>query len=143
MFPLISERFAGGKKYKHLLVYGILGTLFISLSINAFYFMFPVFTLQFFSGFGKSAYLSGASFVGILGFYYVIFSLCNSLMSYFLSIHKTIVASALPTASALLQILLISRFHNDPWQIIASSIVCVLLLLIAFLVYLFFYDREH
>jgi len=142
MFPLISERSAGGKRYKHLLLYGLLGTAFISLSINAFYFLFPVFTLQFFSGFGKSAYLLGASFVGILGFYYVIFSLCNSLISYFLSVHKTLVASAFPTAAALMQILLIGRFHEDPWQIIISSIVCVFLLLTAFLVYLVFYDRE-
>lgn len=143
MFPLVSERYAGGRKYKHLLFYMLLMTLVISLSINAFYFVFPVFTLQFFSGFGKSAYISGASFIGILGFYYVIFSLCNGLTSYFLSVHKTLAASVFPTVSAVLQILLITNFHRDPWQIIVSSIVSSALLLVAFLVYLFFYDRER
>lgn len=143
MFPLVSGRFAGGQRYKHLLFYGLLATLAVSTAINAFYFVFPQFTLQFFSGFGKSAYLAGSSYIGVLGFYYVIFSLCNGLTSYFLSIHKTVAASVFPTAAALLQILLLSQFHESLWQIIFSSIACVLLLLTAFLVYLFFYDRKR
>lgn len=143
MFPLVSERLSAGRKYKHLFFYSLLMTLVISSSIAIFYFAFPQFTLKFFSGFGKSAYLDGASFIGFIGFYYVVFSLCNTLASFFLSIHKTIVASALPTGAAILQIVLISQFHSNVWQIIGSSVVSSVLLLCAFLVYLFFYDRKH
>jgi O-antigen/teichoic acid export membrane protein len=143
MFPLVSERLSAGRRYKHLFFYSLVMTLVISLSIATFYSAFPRVTLMFFSGFGKSAYLSGAQFVGVIGFYYVIFSLCNNLTSFFLSIHKTFVASVLPTTAAVLQIILISRFHATVWEVLGSSLISSIFLLGAFLLYLSFYDRER
>lgn len=142
MFPVVSQRQASGQKYKHLLFYSLAIIFLVSLVIDSFYFVFPQFTLRFFTGFAKTDYPLGAAYVGLLGFYYLIFSLCNSLNSYFLSIHKTLIAALAPSSLAILQIILITRFHANFWQVIESSIVCGLLLLGFYLVYLFSYDHK-
>lgn len=143
MFPLVSERQAGGRKYKHLLYYSLLLIFIVSMFINAFYFLFPKFTISFFTGFGKTDYHLGSAYVGFLGLYYVFFSLSNSLTIYFLSVQKTLVASIPPALIALLQIALISQFHQNYLQVIFSSIICAALLLSFYLLYLFFYDRQN
>lgn len=140
MFPIVSERAAGGRRYKHLLYGVLLITLVISLSINAVYFLLPRFVVQLFSAFSHAAF-GAAPYILWLGFYYLLYSLCNVLINYYLSLHKTLVASALPVGAALLQIILILNFHRNFLEVIYSSMISATLLLGGFLLYFFFYER--
>ena len=135
MFPMVSERQASGQKYKHLFYYVLLSVFLISSLLSAFYFAFPVFTLNFFSGFGRSDYLAGAPFVGFLGLYYLFFSVANSLVIYFLSTHQTLVAAGFPMAAALLQIIFLGLFHQSLIQVVMVSLAVVVLLNGSLLVY--------
>ncbi|MCL5004248.1 MAG: oligosaccharide flippase family protein [Patescibacteria group bacterium] len=143
MFPLVSERASGGRKHSHLLYYVLFITLIISSAITTFYFVFPSLTIYFFSGFSRSAYLEGSSIVGYLGFYYLLYSLANVLILYYLSLHRTLISAILPFISALMQLWLISRFHASFTQVIFSSIFSVLFLLVSLLLYFLFNERRN
>lgn len=142
MFPLVSERAAGGRRYKHLLWGVFLVTVFISLGIGTFYFIFPKFTLWLFSGFSPS-YAAASPYLALLGFYYLFYSLSNVLVNYYLSLHKTLVTGMLTAGGALLQILLISQFHQNFFEVIVASLVSVALLLSLLLLYFFLNERRQ
>lgn len=141
MFPIVSERAAGGRRYQHLL-YGVFSlTLLISLFINGIYLWLPHLVVQIFSAFSPSAF-AASPYIIFLGVYYLLYSLCNVLVNYYLSLHQTLVASVLPLAAALLQIVLISSFHQSFMTVIFSSLITVSLLLLSLLLYFFFNGRR-
>lgn len=141
MFPLVSERAAGGRRYKHLLWGVFFVTILISLGISAFYFIFPKFTLWLFAGFSQS-YASASLYLGLLGFYYLFYSLVNVLVNYYLSLHRTWVTGALTAGGASLQILLISQFHRSFFEVIGVSLASIVLLLIVLLLYFLINERS-
>lgn len=140
MFPVVSERQAGGRRHDHILVYVLIVVAVVSLAIDAFYFLFSDFTIRFFSGFGKSSYLEAGRYVGLLGLYYAVFSLASLLINYFLSLRRLWPAVIWPALAALLQIVLIRFFHADVTTVIRLSLVVGVCLLS---VDLFYFWRQR
>jgi len=136
MFPLIAERYSSKKSYYRYLFYSISLVTLASLSVTIFYFLFPEFSVNFF--FGKK-FLEAVPYLGFFGIFITLYSVCNILVSFFLSVHKTKVAIFL-IAAALLQWLLISLFHSNFWEVIGASVTTLALLTITLLLYLLLDD---
>jgi O-antigen/teichoic acid export membrane protein len=136
MFPLIAERHSSKKSYYPYLFYSIALVTLASLFVTIFYFIFPEFSVNFF--FGKK-FLEATPYLGFFGIFITLYSICNILVSFFLSVHKTKVAIFL-IAAALLQWLLISLFHSNFWEVIGGSVATLALLTIALLLYLLLDD---
>lgn len=132
MFPLIAERYSSKKSYYHYLFYSISLVTLASLSVTVFYFLFPEFSVNFF--FGKR-FIGATPYLGFFGIFITLYSICNILVSFFLSVHKTKVAIFLIAAAAL-QWLLISLFHSNFWEVIGASVVTSALLTLTLLLYL-------
>lgn len=134
MFPLVIKRFNKGENV-HGLFYLALGLVFFSsLSMSLFYFIFPKFVISFFLG-GKG-YLQISPFLALFGINITLFSVVNVFSTFFLSLKKTSISYIIALA-ALLQIIFISLFHKNFFQIICISIILSLLLLITLLIYYF------
>lgn len=138
LFPLISERHAGGKNYRNLLFIGILLTLAISIIIVLIYYLAPKVMIGLLFG---QEYLSIVPFLGTFGVFIAIYSLCTIISNFYLSIHKTI-ASFFVLASGILQIILILVFHQNLLQVIHVSVFTTTLLLISLIAYYPFATKE-
>lgn len=128
MFPLIIKRHALGKNFNNLFYLAILLVLLPSFSIMVFYFFFPGFVVNLFLG-GKN-YLQIVPYIGLIGFFITIFNILNVCVNFFLSLKKTNIAWVV-AVGAIMQIILISLFHQSFYQIIGISIFTTLLVLIA------------
>jgi len=125
MFPLIVKRKALGKKFSSLFYLSLLLVILPSFSITAFYFLFPKFVISLFLG--RSSYLALVPYLGLFGIYLTVFSLINVCVNFFLSLNKTKIAPLILLA-AVLQIILISLFHANFFQVIGASLtVCTVL----------------
>lgn len=125
MFPLVSERFENGKSYQNFFKQSFLIVGGVSLFITALYFSFPKSVINLLYG---SVYLTAAPLLGIFAVFIALYSECNLLVNFFLSIRKTRLV-VLPALAALLQFFLIRFFHQSLAQVIWVSIgVCALLL---------------
>jgi len=134
MFPLLVKRHAKGVEFKNLFYLALALVTIPSLAIAAFYFLFPVFTINLFLG-GRE-YLYVIPYLGIFGLYLTVFSLVNVCVNFFLSLNKTNVSIFVISAAAL-QVILIYIFHANFYQVIYSSVFALIALLLA-LLYLFF-----
>lgn len=132
MFPLISDRLARDERYLHLFLGSLALVVLAVVSITAFYYLFPEFTVRLFFG---SQYLAGARYLGRFGVFLSLYSLCNIFASFYLSIYKTRIAS-LPLLFGLLQIVLIWLYHGSFLQVLNVATAIVLALLICFVIYL-------
>jgi O-antigen/teichoic acid export membrane protein len=133
MFPLLIKRYTAGKNFNSLFYLALFLVLIPSLSITAFYFIYPQFVINLFFS-GKTAYLSIVHYAGLFGIFLTLFSVINVCVNFFLSLNKTRIAPLVVAASAL-QIILISLFHQNFYQVIADSITASSLLIGALLVY--------
>ena len=132
MFPLVSERFENGKNYQNLFRQSFLIIGGVSLLVIAIYFSFPKLMINLLYG---SVYLTAAPLLGIFAVFIALYSECNLLVNFFLSIRKTWLV-VLPVLAALLQIVLIWFFHQSLFQVILISMgVCALLLVSLLLLY--------
>lgn len=131
MFPLISEKYEKGKKYRHILNQSFLIVTGISFSLIFIYFTVPKLVISLLYG---QEYTRATSLLGIFAIFIGLYSLTNLLVNYFLSIGK-VKLSLLPLAAAGLQILLIFLIHQNLRQIIVVSIFVSALLLTALLLY--------
>lgn len=131
MFPIIAERHASKRRYYHYLLLSLLLVGAASLTITIFYFLFPQFAINFFFG---QRYLEAAPFLGFFGVFIALYSFCNVLVSFFLSIHEMKVAYLLLLASLAQAALIILR-HGDFNQVIGSSVTILALLTLVLLLY--------
>lgn len=132
MFPLIVQKHTKQEKYHDIFLLSIFLVFAASISIAAFYFIFPEFSIKFFLK--KDEYLSAAPLIGIFGIFITIYSLASIFVTYFLSIKKTNVFVFVLLA-AILQAFLIVIFHQSFIQIILISMFVAGLLLILLLLY--------
>jgi O-antigen/teichoic acid export membrane protein len=133
MFPLLVKRHASNKSFSNLFYLSLAMVFLPGIAITAFYFAFPDFVINLFLGGRK--YLFDAPYLGIFGIYLTIFSLVNVCVNFFLSLNKTNI-SLFVVLGAIIQIILIYIFHSDFYQVIASSLFALILLLVV-LLYLF------
>ncbi len=133
MFPLVTQKHTRKENYMGVFILSILIVVLPSLAITFFYFLFPTFSILFFT---KKEYLFGASYIGFFGIFVSIYSLVSILVNFFLSIKKTKIFIPI-IICALLQVVLISVWHDVIFHVIVSSFFVTGLLLIFLLIYYF------
>jgi O-antigen/teichoic acid export membrane protein len=134
LFPLLVKRHALGATYKRLFYLALFLVFVPSLGLSLFYIMFPHFVINLFLG-GRE-YLEIANLLGIFGLYIMLVSLISVCVNFFLSFNQTRVW-LLVIPFSVLQIILISIFHNSFYQVIYLSIMVSFGLLISLLLYYF------
>jgi len=132
MFPLVSERFENGVKYRHFLNQSFLIVGGVSFLITIIYFLFPSLMIKILYG---ESYLKASFYLGIFAVFISFYSLSNLLVNFFLSIRKTQVAGICLLA-AFLQIILISFFHQSLLEVIKISLIISVLLFLSLVVFL-------
>ena len=131
MFPMISERHANNKKYRHLFGLSFILVFIASLGISLIYFFFPELMVDTLYG---GEYLSVAPYLILFAIFLSFYSFSYLFVNFFLSIGKTR-AVILPVMAALAQAIFIFLFHQNLTQIILVSISVLILLFFALLVY--------
>jgi len=132
MFPLIVQKHAKGESYINTFRLSIGLVLIPSLLLTLFYYFFPDFSILFFLK--RREYLSIAPYLSMFGLYITFYNVVTLFANFYLSIKKTRIYLPVLVA-AILQIALITIYHQTFLQIITISFVLILLLTIGFLVY--------
>ena len=130
MFPLISERVANNKPYKKILNFAILLTVLGGVGLSAIYFLFPRLVIDFFFG---SAFYAASKYLGYFGLLLTLYSLCNLLTQFLLSVEKRKVW-LLNLAGALIQAGGIFFFHASIKQILSVSLFSMSVLFVLLLI---------
>lgn len=132
MFPLIVQKHTRSENYHNIFKLSLLIVLIPSIAITTFYFIFPEFTIRFFTK--REEYVAASSYLGIFGIFITMYSLLSIVTNFYLSIKKTKVFIPI-IIGALSQIILIWIFHQSFLQIIIISLITVSLLLFLLLLY--------
>jgi O-antigen/teichoic acid export membrane protein len=139
MFPLVVQKYEKKEDYSGIFKLSLILVLVPSVMLTTFYFLFPEFTVEFFSK--KKESLVVAPYLGYFGIFTTIYSLVSVLVNYFLSINKTKIF--IPTCiGAIMQAVLIWFFHQTFIQIIVISTMSVSLLLFVLLLYYWMLSRD-
>lgn len=131
MFPLIAERHTAERDYRHLLYFSLLLIALCSFPIVIFYYLFPQFSMSFFFG---NKYISAAPYLWLFGLFITLYSLCNALVNFFLSIKRTM-AALLPFIASVAQLIALNIWHRDFLQVITISTTLTAFLLLSLLLY--------
>lgn len=124
MFPVVAGRNAKGEKYHKVFWLSFIATLFISLAIVVFYYLFPNLAIGILYG---KAYLSAKTSLVRMGLFIFIYTMSVLLVNFSLSLGKTKVI-VFPLFAAICQVVFIWIFHNSIIQVIqVSTIVCSLM----------------
>lgn len=134
MFPIVARRHSRGEDYKTVFIYSALATLFLSVAVLLIYWLFPSLVI---TALYNSSYLEAKNLLVFFGLFMSLFTFVTLLINYSLSLGKTKVVF-LPLLAALMQIIIISIFHQSLFSVIAVSVVVITLLLISLLIYLSF-----
>jgi O-antigen/teichoic acid export membrane protein len=132
LFPQVNELHIKKQDHKKLLLRAIGIVLLLTLCITLFYFLFPVFILKVI-GFYKS-YSIISSYIGWFGLAMSIFSLAYVISFYNLSINRTKFVYILGFF-VLLEIILISLYHNSIIEIIRILLTLLSFLLLSMVIY--------
>lgn len=124
MFPMVSERYANGKKFSGLFNLSFALVFFISFGVGLIYFLFPELMVN--ALYGKE-YLPAAPYLVFFAVFLGFYSFSYLFINFFLSIRKTKIV-ILPSLIAFLQIVLIWFLHTTLIQIIGVSIAVTTLL---------------
>lgn len=139
MFPLISEYKAKNQNYRKIFWQSLGIVAMISIGMSAVYFIAPKIVILMLYG---ADYLKAVPFLGLFAIFLSLYSLVNIFVSYYISINKSGLA-LLTLPAAVLQVFLIIFFHQDISQIAGVSIAVLGLLVLFFIWYHFFYEKEN
>lgn len=139
-FPLFAQKMEKKENLSGMLILSLLLIGIPSLIISVIYFLFPKFIIQIFLP--AQPIFSIAPLLGIFSLFIVLFSISYVLNNFYLSIGKTNVF-IFTVACSLLEILVITLFHNNLYQIIYGLIGVSLLLMICLLFYYPFAIKEQ
>lgn len=132
MFPIIVRKHSKQENFSNTLKLSLLFVLIPSVLLTVLYFVFPNFAILFFLK--KVEYLAIAPYLGFFGIYISLYCILYLMATFYLSIKKTNIYLPI-LIGAVLQIALIYNFHDSFQQIITSSFVLILLLVVGFLLY--------
>src|SRR6185437_1236510 len=132
MFPIIVQKHTKGVNYSNTFKLAISMMLIPSILLTLFFSFFPKFSILFFLK--RADYLSVAPLLGIFSLYITFYCVLYLFANFYLSIKKTIIYFPI-LIGAILQIALITLYHQSFIQIITISFVLVFLLVIGFLIY--------
>ncbi|MEK7502040.1 MAG: oligosaccharide flippase family protein [Patescibacteria group bacterium] len=134
MFPLLIKRHSTGQNFNSLFYLALFLVTIPSIFIVAFYYVFPLISINFFLG-GRE-YAKVSPYLGTYGLFIMVFNILNVFVNFFLSIKKTKIAFVVG-AGALAQMILISLFHKTFFQVINVSLSASLVVLIVlFILYI-------
>ena len=131
MFPVVSQRFSQRKGYGQIFSLSLVLVGLISGVILLFYSLWPKFTVSLLFG---PAYSQVANFLASFGVFMFLFSLASVFVTFYLAIERWITVWFVILA-AILQIILISFFHQTIEQVITVSIISSAILLFWLVVY--------
>lgn len=134
MFPLVSKRSSKGENYKKVLIYSFAATMLFAISICFVYWLTPNFAINLLFG---SSYLESSKLLIWFGIFITLFTLSSLLINFGISLGKNKIV-IFPAISAILQIILVSFFHQTIFTVIIISIGVTALLLLTLLIYLCF-----
>jgi O-antigen/teichoic acid export membrane protein len=135
MFPIIVRQYANNENYMRTFQMSLALVLLISISISAFYGLFPEFAISLILK--KKEFLQIAPYLGFFGAYITMYAVLYLMATFYLSIKQTKVYIPI-IICAILQIILLTFFHHSFFQIIMISFILVMLLVIGFLIYYFY-----
>lgn len=138
MFPLIAEKYSKGEKYTNMFWQSFTLIVMVSGAVSVIYYLFPETMIGLL--FGKE-YLWSAKYLGVFSLFISIYSLCSLFLNYFLSTSKT-KPVFVSLFFALVQIIMISFFHDTIGEIIKSNVLSVSLLLLSLLVIYYFDGKK-
>jgi O-antigen/teichoic acid export membrane protein len=137
MFPMAADAHSSLNHPAKILKKAIYLTVLIGLAIVFFYFFIPDFIIKILIG---SKFLLIGKYLGWFGLSMFLYSLVTLFSTYFLSVGK-IKGAYLVGVGALLQIIFISVFHSNLWQIICimnGVMLLILLLLISYFIRIYY-----
>jgi O-antigen/teichoic acid export membrane protein len=132
MFPLIVRKHSRNEDFNNTFKLSLFLVFLPSVILTLFYYLFPKFSILFFLK--KDEYLAAIPYLGLFGIFISLYCLLFIIANFYLSIKKTIISLPI-IIGAILQIILISIYHEDYQQIIAISIIITFLLVVGLLVY--------
>lgn len=134
MFPIVARRQSKGENYKRIFIYSFIATILLSIAVLFIYWIFPSFVI---TSLYNSSYLEAKNLLFWFGLFMSLFTFSSLLINYSLSLGRTKVV-LLPLLASLIQISVISVFHQSLFQVITGSILVIALLFVSLLIYLSF-----
>jgi O-antigen/teichoic acid export membrane protein len=138
MFPIIVRQHTNKENFRHTFKISLILVFVPSILITIVYTLFPEFAITFILK--KKEFLQMTPYLGFFGLYITLYSLVYLMATFFLSIKLTKVYIPV-VIFAVLQIILLSLYHQSFLQIISISFTLILLLVIGFLLYYFYKFR--
>lgn len=132
MFPLVVQQYAKKEKFTTTFLLSLFLIFLSSVAITIFYTLFPKFSVLFFLN--KREYFAIIPYLTFFSIFITIYSLVSIIASFYLSIKKTKIAIPVIIA-AILQVVLITLFHQNIRQVITISFGLSSFLLLCLLIY--------
>jgi len=139
MFPLISEKHSNGGNYKKIFKLSFLSVFLMAVFVGGIYLLFPQLMVQLLFG---SRYFPVIPHLKIFVFIFLFFSLSFLMVNYFLSIKK-VKAVGFYLLSAAMQVVFISLFHRDLFQLAIVSLAVMIVLFISLVLYYFINEKKE
>lgn len=130
MFPLVTQRFVAANSSRKIIILSGFSVIAVGLILLIIYAASPQLVIGYTVG---KAYLEGSSNLWLFGLFFCVVSTATWLMHVFLARQITLVAYLAP-AAVILQIVLISRWHSSPQQIITGSLIAASSLMLGLLI---------
>lgn len=131
LLPLSTKKRESGSSSLKIFKMSQILSFFMSASILFLYLAYPKFIINLFYG---KQYYAVAPYLGLIGTYFLIYNAVNLFVNFYISLKKQTVL-ILPVICAVIQIALITLFHNSFYQILYVMIFSISLLLMLFWIY--------
>lgn len=131
LFPVVAERTAKKEAVKKLIWAAVGGVTLLSAGLTLFYFLFPEIIIRLLFG---NAYTDASTLLGIFAIFLALFSIGNIIVTACLALGKTRIW-VIPVLCALVQIIVISLFHDTIHEVIFVNIAVSLTLVMGSLGY--------
>lgn len=138
MFPIVVQKHSRNENFTNTFLLSLLLVILPSIPLLIVYAFFPQLVITIFF---KKEYLSISPLVLIFGLFLTIFAPLSLISNFYLSIKKTKIFIPI-IIGAMIQIVLISIYHESFIQLIVISMTITLLLLIGLLIYYPFATRK-
>ena len=132
MFPIVAGKRSRGEGYRKVFYLSFVMTALLSLIVVLFYYLLPEIAIGVLYG---KEYLMAKSELVWMGVFMSAYALSYLLVSFILSLNKTKIV-ILPIIVAVLQVLLIVRYHNSLRQVLQINTLMTLALLAMLVIYL-------
>lgn len=132
MFPIVSGKRAKGERYREVFLASFFLTVFISVGILVFYYLFPDIAIGLLYG---KAYLAARGELVWMGAFMVTYTASYIVVNFLLSINRTKIV-ALPLLAAIGQAVAIWVWHESILQVIQVSLVAMLAMFSGLALYL-------